>query len=84
MFLSTTCVMCHTIRGTSAGSRVGPELTHVAARASLAAGTLPNTPEHLARWVRDPQAIKPGTRMPAASLSAADLQALLAYLGSLR
>jgi cytochrome c oxidase subunit 2 len=84
IFLSTTCVMCHTIRGTSAGSRVGPELTHVATRASLAAGTLPNTPDHLARWVRDPQAIKPGTRMPAATLSAADLHMLLAYLRSLR
>ena len=84
VFLSTTCVMCHTIRGTSAGSRVGPELTHIASRSSLGAGTLPNTPEHLARWVRDPQAIKPGTRMPAATLSPADLQALLAYLGSLR
>jgi cytochrome c oxidase subunit 2 len=84
VFLSTTCVMCHTIRGTSAGSRVGPELTHVASRSALAAGTLPNTPEHLARWVRDPQAIKPGVRMPAAILSPAELRALLAYLGSLQ
>jgi len=84
VFLSTTCVMCHTIRGTNAGSRVGPELTHIASRSSLAAGTLPNTPEHLARWVRDPQAIKPGTRMPAATLAPAELQALLAYLRSLQ
>jgi cytochrome c oxidase subunit 2 len=84
VFLTSTCVMCHTVRGSRAASRVGPELTHVATRATLAAGTLPNTPEHLARWVRDPQAIKPGSRMPAAELSAADLDALLAYLRSLR
>ena len=84
VFLSTTCTMCHTIRGTSAGSRVGPELTHVASRASLAAGTLPNTSEHLALWVRDPQSVKPGTRMPAANLSAVDLQSLLTYLRSLQ
>jgi cytochrome c oxidase subunit 2 len=84
VFMSTTCAMCHTIRGTRAGSRVGPELTHLASRATIAAGTLPNTPAHLAQWVRDPQAIKPGTRMPAATLRPADLEALLGYLGSLR
>jgi cytochrome c oxidase subunit 2 len=84
VFLSTTCVMCHTIRGTTAGSRVGPELTHIATRATLAAGTLPNTPEHLSSWVRNPQALKPGVRMPATELAAADFEALLAYLRSLQ
>jgi cytochrome c oxidase subunit 2 len=84
VFMSTTCVMCHTIRGTRAGSRVGPELTHLASRATIAAGTLPNTPAHLAQWVRDPQAIKPGTRMPAATLRPADFEALLGYLRSLQ
>ena len=84
VFLSTTCAMCHTIRGTTAASRVGPELTHIATRPTLAAGTLPNTAEHLASWVRNPQAIKPGVRMPPATLSAADFEAVLAYLRSLR
>ena len=76
--------MCHTVRGTSAGSRVGPELTHVGSRRTLAAGTLPNTRGHLAGWVVDPQSVKPGTRMPANPLEPDDLQAVLAYLRSLR
>jgi len=84
VFLSTTCIMCHTVRGTTAASRVGPELTHIATRATLAAGTLPNTHEHLSAWVRNPQDIKPGVRMPAARLADADFSALLAYLRSLR
>ena len=84
VFLSTTCAMCHAIRGTTAGSRLGPELTHIATRSTLAAGTLPNTPEHLASWVRNPQQIKPGVRMPPSMLSASDLEALLAYLRSLQ
>jgi cytochrome c oxidase subunit 2 len=84
VFLSAPCVMCHTIRGTLAGGRVAPDLTHIAGRHTLAAGTLPNTPGHLAGWIIDPQHIKPGNRMPAHSLNADDLQALLAYLGSLK
>jgi cytochrome c oxidase subunit 2 len=84
VFLETTCVMCHTIRGTSAGSRVGPELTHVASRLTLAAGALPNTRGHLAGWVVDSQSIKPGNRMPPNPLAPDDLQALLTYLRSLR
>jgi cytochrome c oxidase subunit II len=84
VFLSSTCVMCHTIRGTDAGSRVGPDLTHVASRGTLAAGTLENTRGHLAGWVVDPQQIKPGNRMPPNNLEPADLQALLDYLQSLK
>ena len=84
VFLSSTCVMCHTIRGTDAGSRVGPDLTHVASRGTLAAGTLENTRGHLAGWVVDPQKIKPGVRMPPNNLEPADLQALLDYLQSLK
>jgi cytochrome c oxidase subunit II len=84
VFLQTTCAMCHTVRGTTAGSRVGPELTHVASRLTLAAGTLPNTRGHLAGWVVDPQSIKPGTRMPPNALSTDDLEAVLTYLRSLR
>jgi cytochrome c oxidase subunit 2 len=84
VFMQRTCVMCHTISGTPAGSRLGPELTHLASRPSLAAGVLPNTRENLARWIRDPQQIKPGVRMPANALSDADLSALLDYLATLR
>lgn len=84
VFLSSACVMCHTIQGTPAGSRVGPDLTHVASRRTLAAGTLSNTRGNLAGWIIDPQRIKPGARMPSNQLTPGDLQALLAYLGSLR
>ena len=84
LFLTGPCVLCHTIGGTSAGARVGPDLTHLAGRTTLASGTLPNTTGHLAGWILDPQRIKPGTRMPATPLEGPDLQALLAYLGTLR
>jgi cytochrome c oxidase subunit II len=84
VFLQTTCAMCHTIRGTSAGSRVGPELTHVGSRMTLAAGTLPNTRGHLAGWVIDSQSVKPGNRMPPNALSPEDLQAVVTYVRSLR
>jgi cytochrome c oxidase subunit 2 len=81
---SLPCALCHNIQGTQAGGRVGPDLTHLASRRTLAAGTLPNTPGNLAGWIVDPQTIKPGNHMPANSLPSQDLQALLAYLGSLK
>jgi cytochrome c oxidase subunit 2 len=83
VFLSRACVLCHTIRGTPANSRVGPDLTHLASRRTLGAGTIPNQRGHLAGWVMDPQSIKPGARMPPNQLAADELQALLAYLASL-
>ena len=84
VFLSHPCVMCHTIRGTDAGSRVGPDLTHLAARGTIAAGTLKNTTGNLAGWIMNSQSIKPGNHMPSMSLQGDELQALLAYLGSLQ
>jgi len=84
VFLASSCVMCHAIAGTPAGSRVGPDLTHLASRRTIAAGTLPNTRGNLAGWILDPQKIKPGTRMPPNQLKPADLQALLAYLETLK
>lgn len=84
VFLGAPCVMCHTVRGTLALSRFGPDLTHVASRKTLASGTMPNTRGHLAGWILDPQAIKPGTIMPPTSLSTKDLHALLAYLETLQ
>jgi cytochrome c oxidase subunit II len=84
VFLGSSCVMCHAISGTPAGSRVGPDLTHLASRQTIAAGTLPNTRGNLAGWIVNPQQIKPGARMPPNQLNPADLQALLAYLESLK
>jgi cytochrome c oxidase subunit 2 len=84
LFLSGPCMMCHAIAGTPASARKAPDLTHVASRRTLAAGALPNTPSHLAAWILDPQQVKPGVNMPAHPLAPADLQALLAYLGTLK
>jgi cytochrome c oxidase subunit 2 len=84
VFLSATCVMCHAINGTPAGSNVGPNLTHIASRNMIAAATLSNTREHLAQWVRDSQSVKPGNKMPQNNLGEAELQALLDYLQSLK
>jgi cytochrome c oxidase subunit II len=84
VFMQGTCIMCHTISGTQAGSRVGPELSHIASRPSIAAGSLPNTRENLARWILDPQLIKPGVRMPPNKLSPGDMNALLNYLETLK
>ena len=84
VFLTSQCVMCHSIHGTPAGATVGPDLTHVASRRYIGAGALPNTRGNLAGWVLDAQGIKPGAHMPPNSLSPADLQALLAYLGTLK
>jgi cytochrome c oxidase subunit 2 len=84
VFVKNTCVMCHTIRGTIAGSHDGPDLTHIAGRISLAAGTLPNNSGNLAAWIADPQGIKPGNRMPPNPLPSSDLQDLLAYLETLK
>lgn len=83
VLLGSACVYCHRIDGTNATGNVGPDLTHLASRPTLAAGTIPNTPGYLAGWILDPQNIKPGTQMPATQLTGAELQALLAYLRSL-
>jgi cytochrome c oxidase subunit 2 len=84
VFQKSACAGCHTIRGTDAVGRVGPDLTHFAARMTLAAGALANTRGNLAGWIGDSQAIKPGNVMPSMRLPAADLQALLAYLETLK
>ncbi|MFP5260603.1 MAG: cytochrome c oxidase subunit II [Blastocatellia bacterium] len=84
VFLSSRCVMCHRVVGTPAGSIVGPDLTHVGGRQEIAAGALPNTRDHLARWVVDSQEVKPGNRMPPNNFSPEDLDAMLAYLEGLK
>jgi cytochrome c oxidase subunit II len=84
VFLTHACLMCHTIRGTDAGSRTGPDLTHLASRKMIAAETLPNTRGALAGWIIDPQRIKPGNRMAPNPLAPDDLQALITYLQTLQ
>jgi cytochrome c oxidase subunit 2 len=84
VFLTSSCAGCHTIRGTAAGGDIGPDLTHVASRETLAALTIPNRPDELAEWIRDPQHVKPGNRMPVLGLPAQDVDVLAAYLESLR
>ena len=83
VFQQSACSACHTIAGTSSGT-AGPDLTHIASRQQLAAGTIPNTPDTLASWIVNPQAAKPGNRMPNESLSGPDVQALVAYLENLK
>jgi cytochrome c oxidase subunit 2 len=77
------CAQCHALRGTQASGRIGPDLTHLASRQTIAAGTLPNTRGHLAGWIVDAPSIKPGVQMPAIGLAPDDLQALLAYMETL-
>jgi cytochrome c oxidase subunit 2 len=84
VFLSQPCMMCHRIRGTTAGGRVAPELTHLGSRETLAAGTLPLTRGSLAAWIADPQAVKPGSNMPRVDLNADQLNAVVAYLEGLK
>jgi cytochrome c oxidase subunit 2 len=82
-FLRAGCGGCHAVKGTPARSRYGPDLTHLAGRRTIAAGTLPNTRAALARWLRDPQAVKPGNKMPGLGLTDRELGRLLDYLESL-
>jgi cytochrome c oxidase subunit II len=84
VFLSHPCMMCHTIRGTSAHATVGPDLTHLASRSMIAAGTLANTTGNLGGWITNAQSIKPGCRMPPNPMPASDMNDLLAYLETLR
>jgi len=84
VFESTACVNCHTISGTSARGRFGPDLTHLMSRQTIAAGAAPNTPEQLRLWIQKPDAIKPGSKMPAMGLSDADVADIAAYLETLR
>lgn len=83
VFMASACVGCHTIQGTKAQGKIGPDLTHVASRDTIAADTLTNTPANLTAWIHDPQGIKPGNDMPDLPLSPSDVQAIVAYLQTL-
>lgn len=83
VFMSSSCVYCHAIQGTEAQGTLGPDLTHIASRQTLAAGVLENNRGNMAGWLIDPQGIKFGNEMPATDLPGDELQALLTYLESL-
>jgi cytochrome c oxidase subunit 2 len=84
IFLTSVCTQCHTVAGTPAAARVGPDLTHIATRPYIAAGSLQNTRDNLERWVTDPHSFKPGIRMPMNPYSDDDLRALVDYLEILK
>jgi cytochrome c oxidase subunit 2 len=84
VFMSKPCVMCHSVRGTQAGGRVAPDLTHLASRQTIAAGTLPMSRGTLAAWIVDPQGIKPGVHMPLIKLDPEEVDPLVSYLAGLK
>lgn len=84
VFLSNSCVSCHTVRGTRAAGTFGPDLTHLASRDTLASAMVPNDTQWLTKWVKDPQTVKPGCWMPAFKLDAEDEKELVRYLESLK
>lgn len=83
-FMEHSCSYCHTIRGTQASGTVGPDLTHVGSRLTLAGGTLPNTSGNLGGWIENPDRLKPGVHMPAIPMDGASLQAIVQYLEMLK
>jgi cytochrome c1 len=80
----TRCGLCHAVRGTAARGILGPDLTHLMSRSRIAADLLPNNAGNLGGWVADAQTLKPGCFMPTLELSGPELQAILAYLQTLR
>jgi cytochrome c oxidase subunit 2 len=84
IFQHTACISCHTVAGTAATGRFGPDLTHVASRDTIASGAVPNTPADLRAFIDDPANFKPGSLMPAMHLNDHDLDAVTAYLATLK
>ena len=83
-FHRSGCAVCHSIQGTDAQGRIGPDLTHLASRSRIAAGTLTNTRGNLAGWIANSQALKPGNQMPTMALTPVQLRDILAYLETLK
>lgn len=84
LFLRTACVSCHTVRGTPAAGRFGPDLTHLMSRTTLGAGALLNTATNLRTWIRSPEHFKPGVRMPEMGLPQAEINLVASYLATLK
>jgi cytochrome c oxidase subunit 2 len=83
VFLHTACINCHTVAGTVATGRFGPDLTHLASRDTIASGPVQNTPQNLKKWIANPDDMKPGSLMPSMHLNDHDLDAITAYLATL-
>jgi cytochrome c oxidase subunit 2 len=83
LFIGRGCALCHTIKGTPASGKLGPDLTHLASRRTIGAATLPRTPGNLGGWISDPQHVKPGNFMPPVPLQGPELNAIVRYLESL-
>ncbi len=83
VFEQNACINCHAVKGTVANGRFGPDLTHLMSRATIAAGALPNTRDNLEKWIKDPDAYKPGCLMPAMKLSDKDVDQITSYLVTL-
>ncbi len=84
VFEQQACVNCHTVRGTIATGRFGPDLTHLMSRQTIAAGAAANTPDNLTRWITNPDTFKPGVLMPPMHLTDQQNQQITAYLTTLR
>jgi len=84
VFQRTACINCHAVSGTVAIGQFGPDLTHLMSRDTIASGIAANTVENLRAWIRDPESLKPGSRMPAMKLTEHELDSVTAYLASLR
>lgn len=84
VFERTACINCHAVAGTAANGLFGPDLTHLMSRDTIGSGAAPNTHDNLRRWIQDPGFIKPGSKMPAMGLSDAEVNAVTAYLETLR
>jgi cytochrome c oxidase subunit II len=84
VFQSTACINCHAVSGTVATGQFGPDLTHLMSRDTIGAGIVPNTVENLRAWIQNPASLKPGSRMPSMGLTDEQLDAVTAYLATLR
>jgi len=84
LFLRTACINCHAVSATVATGQFGPDLTHLMSRDTIASGIAPNTVANLRSWIRDPESLKPGSRMPAMKLTDGELDSVSAYLATLR
>lgn len=84
VFATSKCIGCHTIEGVADAASIGPDLTHLASRETIAGGVIPLTTENLRSWIEDPDDLKPGALMPPSTMDDEDLDALVAYLESLQ
>jgi len=84
LFLSLSCVNCHTVKGTPSVGKFGPDLSHLMSRQTIASGMIPNNLENLVRWIKDPQEVKEGNLMPDMQLNETEINLVVAYLSTLK